>query len=141
MTVTATAVPVVKRLGFLPKLFGPKLMMRAEALLYTYAGRLAPDTYNGGVWEFYLLSNGGGYAAPIVPARLNVNVDGNGFEGDMSNDAAGIVFTLFVLNQLAHECAARRQTDLAEKMVDHWEQLRDFAAQHAERRAIYRAID
>jgi hypothetical protein len=51
---------------FLPNLFTPQLMMRAEALLYTYAERLAPDTYKGGLWEFYTLSNDGGYAAPVV---------------------------------------------------------------------------
>jgi hypothetical protein len=103
MTITAQAVPFVERLTFLPKLFGPKLMMRAEALLYTYAGRFSQDDYQGGLWEYYTLSNGGGYAAPVKPERLRISVMGNGYEGEMSADAAGIVVSLFVLNTLTFE--------------------------------------
>ena len=138
--VTATPVPIVKRLMFLPTLFGPKLMMRAEALLFTYAGRQAPDSYDGGVWEYYNLSNGGGYAAPLSPTKLNVNVDGNGFDGDMSSDAAGIVFSLFVINQLCSECQGKDEK-LMQTLADHYHELRDYASQHAEAGSIFRAID
>ncbi|MGY6156622.1 antirestriction protein [Paraburkholderia graminis] len=140
MQVTAKPVPFVERLTFLPKFFGPRLMMRAEALLYTYAGRFSPDNYNGGLWEYYTLSNGGGYAAPISPARLQISIMGNGYEGEMSSDAAGIVISLFVLNTLAFECSGKDES-LTEKLVEHWEQLREYAAQHPEARSIYRAID
>jgi hypothetical protein len=138
--ITATAVPVVKRMNFLPMLFTPQLMMHAEALLYTYADKLANESYKGGLWEFYNLSNGGGYAAPLAPAQMNLNVDGNGFEGDMSADAAGIVFTLFVLGQLAHEHAGTSEV-LTDKFSDHYHQLRDYASEHAEAGSIFRAID
>lgn len=140
MLVTAKPLPFVERLTFLPRLFGPKLMMRAEALLFTYAGRFSPDDYNGGLWEYYTLSNGGGYAAPLSPERFRIHVMGNGFEGDMSNDAAGIVVSLFVLNTLAFECSGKDE-QLTEKLVNHWDQLRDFAQHHAEASSIYRAID
>jgi hypothetical protein len=35
--------------------------------------------------------------APKPDKRLRVEVDGNGFSGEMSADAAGIVATLFAL--------------------------------------------
>ena len=138
-TIVATPVPVVKRLNFLPELFGPKLMMRAEGLLYSYAGSLTSD-YQGGLWEYYKLSNGGGYAAPTSPERMTISVHGNGFEGEMSCDAAGVVISLFVLNQLTWECQGKND-ELMEKLSDHYYQLRDFAGDHAEAKLIFRAID
>ncbi|MEX3840281.1 antirestriction protein [Paraburkholderia sp. BR10882] len=140
MKIEATVVPTVERLAFLPKLFGVEFMMRAEAMLYNYAGQFAPDSYKGGIWDFYTLSNGGGYAAPRTPEQLNLNVDGNGFEGDMSADAAGIVFTMFVLNQLCYE-AYQKDASLTEKLSGHYHQLRDFAKHHKEASSIFRAID
>ncbi|MEX3923077.1 antirestriction protein [Paraburkholderia sp. BR10936] len=140
MKIEATAVPLVERLAFLPKLFGPNVMMYAESMLYNCAKRLAPDEYRNGSWEFYELSNGGGYAAPMEPQQFNLMIGSNGFEGGMSNDAAGIVFTLFVINSL---CFRYAETDpkTAEKFVDHYHQLLDFAKQHKEARSIFRAID
>ncbi|MEZ0602950.1 antirestriction protein [Paraburkholderia sp. IW21] len=140
MKITAMKLPESRRLNFLPYMFGSS-MMRGEALLYSYATKLAPDEYRGGLWDFYKLSNNGGYAAPTTPERYNLAVQGNGFEGEMSNDAAGIVITMFVLNQLAHELAARGNNELAERLSDRYHELRDYAGQHAERASIFRAID
>ncbi|KAK46238.1 antirestriction protein [Caballeronia jiangsuensis] len=138
--IVATPVPMVERLTFLPKVFGLKLMMKAEALLYHTAEQLAAETYKGGYWEYMKVSNGCGYAAPVNPARMKVCVWGNGFEGEMSSDAAGIVFTLFVLNNLMFETSGKDEA-LTELLIKNWEQLRDYAATHAEARQIYRAID
>jgi len=60
--------------------------------------------------------------------------DGNGFEGALSADAAGIVATLFALSHLSF----RYPRDL---LAESYERLADFAAGHAEAGAIYRAID
>lgn len=138
--ISATAVPYVERLAFLPKLFGPKVMMFAESMLYNCAERLAPDDYDNGLWEFFELSNGGGYAAPTEPKHFNLMVGSNGFEGGMSKDAAGIVFTLYVLNWLCF-FYAERDPATSEKFVEHYHQLRNFAGEHEEARAIFRAID
>lgn len=139
MPVIAAPVPVIKRMEFLPELFGMNLMMRAERLMYAYAGRLSGD-YKGGLWEFYKLSNGGGYAAPMTPERMSLTVQGNGYEGEMSADAAGVVISMFVLSQLFNECHGVNN-GLMEKLVDHYYQLREFAMDHAEAREILRAID
>lgn len=49
--------------------------------------RLSED-YNGGFWNFYTLTNGGFYMAPAGDKRMRLEVDGNGFSGEMSADAA-----------------------------------------------------
>lgn len=140
MKIKASIVPEVERLAFLPKLFGPDAMIVAESMLYNCAQRLAPDDYSNGSWAYYLLSNGGGYAAPVEPQHFNLMVGSNGFEGGMSSDAAGIVFTLYVLNRLCFYFA-ERHVPTAEKFVDHYHQLRDFAIEHKEASSILRAID
>ena len=58
--VTAALVDDEHRLDFLPTYFGPRLMMRGEALVYGWMRRLA-ESYNGGFWNYYTLTNGGFY--------------------------------------------------------------------------------
>jgi hypothetical protein len=135
-TITAIAVPTRERLQFLPEFFTPRLMMRAEATIYTCAARLSND-YTGGLWTLYRLSNGGAYVAPETDKRFEVVVEGNGYRGEMSADAFGIVVTLFVFGALVW-------TDdeaLREKFGEHYHQLRAFAMEHDEAAAIFAAID
>ena len=124
------------RLDFLPTYFGPRLMMRGEALVYGWMRRLA-EGYNGGFWNYYTLTNGGFYMAPVL-GRLRLEVDGNGYGGEMSADAAGIVATLFVLGQLSAETQG---TDECDALIDRYHWLREYAGTHAEAAQIYRAID
>lgn len=76
--------------------------------------------------------------APEHDGRLRIEVDGNGFAGELSADAAGIVATLFALNQL---CAELAGTADADALIDRYHHLAAFASEHAEAAAIYRAID
>ncbi len=135
MTITATLVPESRRLTFLPETFTPRMMMRAEGLIYHQASMLSKQ-YGGGLWEFYTLSNGGRYAAPVRPDQVAVRVDGNGYDGIVSADAFGIIVTLFVFGALAFI----DDETLREKYSDHYHQLRAFAVEHAEREAILAAI-
>jgi hypothetical protein len=135
--VTASLVASNRRLTFLPTYFGPRLMMRGESLVYAWLRRLSED-YNGGFWNYYELSNGGFYLAPELTGRLCLEVDGNGYSGELSADAAGIVATLFTLGQLA---ADNQGTDVADVLIDRYHFLRDFARDHAEAAEIFRAID
>ena len=125
------------RLDFLPAFFGSRLMMRGEALVYAWLRRFC-EGYSGGYWHYYTLTNGGFYMAPELSERLRLEVDGNGFSGEMSADAAGIVATLFALGQLAAEIEG---TDAADALIDRYHFLREFVDGHAEARAIYQAID
>ena len=125
------------RLQFLPRHFGSRFLVRGEALVYAWLRRLCAD-YDGGFWRYYDLTNGGFYMAPDLPRTLCLEVDGNGFSGDLSADAAGIVATLFALGQLAAEAEG---TDQADALIDRFHYLRDFAGSHAEAGAIFAAID
>jgi len=135
--VSASLVAEDNRLDFLPTSFTPRLMMHGEALVYAWMDRLSED-YKGGYWHFYTLSNGGFYLAPALESHMRVAVAGNWFEGELSADAAGIVATLFALCQLA---ADAQGTDAGDLLIDRYYFLRDFAAEHAEGPAIFRAID
>jgi hypothetical protein len=64
-------------------------------------------------------------------------VHGNGYEGEVSADAFGIIVTLFVYGALAWV----GNEALREKFSNHYHQLRDFAIRHAEASAILSAID
>jgi len=58
----------------------------------------------------------------------------NGYEGALSADAAGIVASLYVINQLCW-------LEQSDKMIDHYYSLRDYASEHSEANEIYAAID
>lgn len=131
--ITATLVPDANRLEFLPAMFGTRLMMRGEALVYGWMRRLCKD-YQGGYFNFYTPSNGGGYLALAQVQPVQIDVDSNGFSGEMSADAAGIVATLFALCQLSNETEQ-------EGIVELYHALRDFAGEHKEAALIFGAID
>ncbi|MCQ0031443.1 antirestriction protein [Burkholderia glumae] len=120
------------RMNFLPGLFGP-YFVRVEAMSAAWAGKLSPD-YDGGYWEFFRISNGGGFLAPASERQFRVLVDTNGYEGAMSAGAFGIVVTLFALCYIAQIT----QSDL---IASRYHELRDFASGHPEAREIFRAID
>ncbi|MCW5631939.1 MAG: antirestriction protein [Rubrivivax sp.] len=149
--VVAGLVPDSARLGFLPKHFGSRRYLRGEIAVYNWMGALCPD-YRGGYWEFLELSNGSFYMRPADcppraappgcptgasaaarPHRMLVRVESNGFEGDVSADAAGIIATLFALNYLV--CGG------AEELTDKYYALREFALRHPESASILGAID
>ena len=92
------------------------------------------DAYRGGQWQFFTLSNGGIYMAPIGEGQLTLCVPSNSFSGSMSVDAAGIVASLFSLNFLSWKTGVDAITDCYHK-------LHHFAGEHAEFPQIYRAID
>lgn len=133
-TISATLVAEDQRLNFLPRFFGEKFMMIGERAVFDWMGRLCPD-YNGGYWNFYTLSNGGFYMAPKCQSAMKISVDGNGFDGEISADAAGIVTTIFALDYLANRTNNYRYVDLMDS-------LKDYAFKyHPEAGLIYRAID
>jgi hypothetical protein len=132
IAISASAVSETKRLETLPKHFGNRAL-KVESYIYRYLSELAP-AYQGGFWQFYELSNGGFYMAP-AGGPLRLEVLGNGFEGTLSADAAGITVCLFAYSHLSfrypeEECLAR-----------HFHALRKYALSHKEQRAIFEAID
>jgi hypothetical protein len=131
-TIEAREVAEGDRLKMLPRHFG-RHMLTVESAVYAFMRELAPQ-YTGGYWRFFELSNGGLYLAPSASAKFNIHVDGNGFEGEMSADAAGITACLFALSHLSFEI-----TD--ECIASHFHYLREFAVTHPEATTIFAAID
>lgn len=131
--ITATVVPDSRRLSFLPKTFG-RLMMKVEQEVFSQMAELCAD-YRGGYWHFFELSNGGGFLVLASGDPVKISVEGNGYAGSVSAEAAGIIVTLFALSHLAS-----RYSD-ADMLSERFHQLRDFALDHPEREAILAAID
>jgi hypothetical protein len=131
-TIEAREIANDERLQSLPRHFG-RHMLTVESAVYAFMRRLA-NPYSGGYWAFFELSNGGFYMAPECDSELSVCVDGNGFEGTMSAEAAGITVCLFALSHLSFQIAD-------ESIAEHFHRLRDFALEHAEASVILAAID
>jgi hypothetical protein len=121
-----------ERMQMLPRHFG-RDMLTVEYAVYAFMRKLTAQ-YTGGYWTFFELSNGGFYMAPECETTFDICVDGNGFEGSMSADAAGITACLFALSHLSFQIEN-------ESIARHYHQLRDFALAHREASAILAAID
>jgi hypothetical protein len=132
VAIVASVVPSHQRSAFLPAHLG-RHMIIGEALAFGWLDRLCIG-YTGGLWDFYSLSNDGFYLAPINEKPFKIDEPTNGFSGEMSADAAGIVASLFALCDLANRVGE-------DKMINQYHWLRDFAIEHAEARLIMGAID
>ena len=129
--IAATRVPDDERMNTLPSHFGRHLLT-VENAIYGWLRELSRE-YSGGYWHFYELSNGGFYMAPEC-GSLQLRVDGNGYDGRMSGDAAGIVACLFAFSHLSFQIP----NDMLSR---HYLQLLDFAVEHGEVSAIFAATD
>lgn len=129
--IQVSRVPTSERLSVLVRHFGRHTLV-FESGVYVFAHQLAP-AYSGGYWLFHELSNGGFYMSPQGEA-LRLQVAGNGYEGTLSPDAAGITFCLFAFSHLSF-----RFPDPV--FMQHFHDLRAFALEHAEAGAILAAID
>lgn len=135
---TAALVQDEQRVDFWPQYFGsiPQWII-LEPTVFAWMDRFCED-YCGGIWNFYLLSNGGAFMVP----EANNNTDEkwvllnsmNGNSGELSAEAAGIAVCLMTYSHHAMrtECDA---------MTEHYYRLRDYALNHAECNAIMHIID
>ena len=136
MNITASAVAERSRMSFLPSCFGVAHMVRGEALVYGSLRRLS-SSYTGGSWVYFELSNGGFYMAPAGQDAMRIEAE-NGFDGDLSTDAAGIVAMLYAFGHLAFDLEG---SEAGDRFSELYHALRDFALCHTEAAAIAQAID
>lgn len=128
----------IDRLSFLPYLFGNDFLY-AEAYVYALAKQMMPE-YEGGVWHFIRLPDGGGYMMPDGD-RFHLVNGANWFDRTVSADAAGIILTSLVINRqlwLYHDSGDAGLTHLY-RMRD--AQLWSHIEFHPECNAIYAALD
>ncbi|EOZ3813723.1 antirestriction protein [Citrobacter youngae] len=136
--ITATLLPDTRRLHFWPQHFaGIPQWILLEPRIFGWMDRFCAD-YNGGIWQFYTLSNGGAFMAPEANEDTDEKwtlfnpMNGNG--GELSAEAAGIAVCLMTYSHHAMrtECDA---------MTEHYYRLRDYALNHAECSTIMHIID
>ena len=130
----ATLVPADQRQNFLPELFGLKRLIVAENFLYALMDQLSPLDYGGGLWNFYEFDGKPLYLAPTSKPHFRISWEGNGYKGEVSADAAGIIATMFTLSHLSF-----RFEDGSFSAV--FTRLYEFATDHPEAGEIFQAID
>jgi hypothetical protein len=138
----ATVVADNQRTDFLPSMFGanPFYFINGEVALFNSADMICED-YGGGSWTFYKADNGAHFASPSGSDSWRVSVSGNGYEGEVSTEAFGVIVSMFALNLMAERASARGDSKATDFLCDRYYELRSFAIDHPEQPAIFRAID
>ena len=132
--VTRELVPEDRRMDVAEKLFGIHFPMKLEPTIYGITDRMA-DSYSGGYWDFYTLSNGGFFMAPSIVHAFHVACD-NQYRGDLSGDALGITACLYAYSNLSFTGGG-----FARECARHYHLLREYMMDHEEVRAILGATD
>lgn len=130
----ATLVLEARRMAFLPVLFSPALMLIGKRAVYQFMSWLAPDDYAGGLWHFHERGGQPLFMSPDADKRFRIVCETNGYVGEVSAEAAGIIATLFALSHLSFRYEAGQ---LAEAYM----RLYEFAGDHPEAGEIFKAID
>lgn len=130
----ATLVPETRRMEFLPGLFGRALMLIGERTVYQFMSWLAPEDYTGGMWRFHEQGRQPLFLSPDTNKQFRISCETNGYQGEVSAEAAGIIATLFALSHLSF----RHESDL---LADGYSRLYAYAGDHAEAGEIFKAID
>ena len=132
--VTRKLVPDDQRMAVTERLFSIHFPLRLEPVIYGITERMA-DSYNGGYWDFYTLSNDGFYMAPSDDRSYHVSCD-NQYEGDLSADALGITACLYAYSHLSFTDGRFGRVSAC-----HYHLLREYMFEHPDVRAILGATD
>ena len=132
-TPIATLVPEEDRGGFVPQMLPGVPLIFAENYVFDIMTNLCGQ-YAGGFWNYYRTSNGAFYMAPTGYGQMRLMCEGNYFDDVMSEDAAGIVASLFALSHLSFRFTS-------DALSESYEKLREFSYTHPEAELISRAID
>ncbi len=132
--ITATLVPEASRMDVADRHFGIRFPLTVEPMIFQFATQIA-ETYTGGYWHFYTLSNDGFFMAPRIDGEFHVVPD-NGYEGTLSAEALGITVCLYAYSNLSFG-----EGRFGETCADLYQRLYGFAMQHSESPAIRAAID
>ncbi len=125
-------IPEDQRLNTLPTYFGCFSII-FEQSVYLEMERICP-AYIGGYWEFFSLPNGGFYMAPHPLDGQVYIATRNHFAKVVSQDTAGVIATLYALNDLV----SRFEDDL---LIERYQQLLDwYLTHHPDSAEIYAAI-
>ena len=133
----ASAGDAMPRLEWGDCVFGSRTRADADRLMsrllrqFTDGQRRAFDRY-------YLLPSGTGFAAVEGQEPVALYVESNGYMRTVSAETAGIIVTLFTLNQLAHGAAKDADRDRLDRAFFG---LRRYALTRPDGVDVYDAID
>jgi hypothetical protein len=116
------------------KLFGVRFLW-IESFVFDSASSFS-SAYGEGSWDYFTLSNGGFYMAPVDDKTFFVQC-ANGFDGEATAQAFGIISCL---NAYAFLVLSSDQS-FGQQCADHWHLLREFALEHVQVKSILAAID
>ncbi|CAK7260926.1 MULTISPECIES: antirestriction protein [unclassified Shinella] len=122
------------RQNFLPTLFGRSHLIVAETAVYAWMERLSPLDYRGGSWDFFEHQGKPLFLAPKSKTRFRITGDVTCFQGEVSAEAAGIIATMFAFSHLSFKFET-------ERLVEGYERLYAYSADHLEASEIFQAID
>lgn len=130
----ATLVPEARRMEFFPGLFGRRLMLMGERAVFQFMSWLSRQDYTGGMWHFHEREGQPLFLSPATEKRFRITSETNGYQGEVSAEAAGLIATLFVLSHLSfqHE---------SDQLGEAYLRLYEFAGDHPEAGEIFKAID
>ncbi|SDK53482.1 Antirestriction protein [Methylophilus rhizosphaerae] len=133
--ITAALVPETLRITIPAQHFKQHFPFKIEPAIYNIARMLCPG-YQGAYWDFYTLSNNGFFMVPDIDEPVRIVCE-NGYEGQVSKEAFGIIVCLYAYSHLSFT----KIFALAAMSSEHFHALRDFALQHAEAEAILESVD
>ena len=123
-----------ERMKCLSNIAGPSIIqaVRLEHAFFN-AMHLYDNTYGGGWWDFFKLSNGGFYVALKDDRQFHM-VSPNGFECDVDANTAGIIVSAFAYSNLSFG-------PNGEAFGEEYHKLCEFIFQHPEAGTIRAALD
>lgn len=133
--ITARRISDRQRANYAGKLFGGVRFVFFESFVFDTASSLS-NAYDGGLWTYYALSNGGFYMKPDSPAKFPVAAF-NGYVGELSADAFGIACCMSAYSLLSFN----PDKQFSEICARHFYLLRDFLLSHAEAQQILAVLD
>ncbi|EHI7783784.1 antirestriction protein [Salmonella enterica] len=132
--ITASLVPDEERIAFWGRRFGHvRQWAFLEPLVFSWLD-LWSTGYQGGIWDFHILSNGGAFLTPPERESYTLFNEHNGNDAELSTEATGIAVCLMAWNH--HACRTGCQA-----ISEHYYHLRDYALAHPESNGILRIID
>jgi hypothetical protein len=131
LKIVASVVPGHSRAAALPKTF-PGMFLIYESYVYRYLEVFCKD-YRNGYWDFIELSNGGFFMSLRSNSRFYLTVASNGYEGEMTAEAASLVVNLYALNQLVRQHKLQRLANM-------YHALYDYVCEHPEASKIIPAV-
>ena len=132
MTITKKVLKGNERITYPASIFGIRFD-RVESFVFSMARQLS-QSYDGGYWFFYELSNGGFYMSPDSDTPFRVTCM-NGYEGTLSADGLGVTSCLYAYSHLSFS------EELEESCGGNFHMLREYALTLPECQAILSAID